>query len=208
MFGLLRDLANPLAAPPDINPGPTAGTYVAIDRAVGGAAAQRHPAARAPAPTAPRLIAGADVQRMRDDRQNFVSDAGRRTDAVLLDQREKVTELGPFAQLQWTANEHLLLSARRPVRLGAVRPRRPVPGRRVRRQRRAHHVVAERQRRRELGVRRSLRALRQRLHRRSRRRRPPSWSTSPTARRLQPGARAAARGELRDRRPRPADAAG
>ncbi len=58
----------------------------------------------------PRLIAGADLQRMRDDRQNFVSDAGRRTDAVFLDQREKVTEIGPFAQLQWTANEHLLLS--------------------------------------------------------------------------------------------------
>jgi len=29
---------------------------------------------------------------------------------VFLDQREKVTEIGPFAQVTWTANEHLLLS--------------------------------------------------------------------------------------------------
>jgi iron complex outermembrane recepter protein len=109
LFGLLRDLANPLAAPPDINPGPTAGTFVAIDRAVGG---MRLSAARrlGPGETSPRLVAGADVQRLRDDRQNFVSDAGRRTDAVFLDQREKVTEIGPFAQVTWTANEHLLLS--------------------------------------------------------------------------------------------------
>ncbi len=109
LFGLLRDLANPLAAPPDINPGPTAGTFVAIDRAVGG---MRLSATRrlGPAETSPRLVAGADVQRLRDDRQNFVSDAGRRPDAVFLDQREKVTEIGPFAQVQWTANERLLLS--------------------------------------------------------------------------------------------------
>ena len=109
LFGLLRDLANPLAAPPDINPGPTAGTFVVIDRAVGG---MRVSASRrlGPGEASPRLVAGADVQRLRDDRQNFVSDAGARTDAVFLDQREKVTEIGPFAQLQWTANEHLLLS--------------------------------------------------------------------------------------------------
>lgn len=109
VFGLLRDLANPLAAPPDINPGPTAGTFVAIDRAVGGvrlSTTRRLSGAEA----APRLVAGADIQRLRDDRQNFVSDAGAKTDAVFLDQRETVTELGPFAQLQWTVNERLLLS--------------------------------------------------------------------------------------------------
>ncbi|HET7426400.1 MAG TPA: TonB-dependent receptor [Gemmatimonadales bacterium] len=109
VFGLLRDLANPLAAPPDIMPGPTAGTFVAIDRAVGGVrlSASRRLAA---AETAPRLVTGVDVQRMRDDRQNFVSQAGERTDAVFLDQREKVTEFGPFAQLQWSPVEPLLLS--------------------------------------------------------------------------------------------------
>jgi iron complex outermembrane recepter protein len=109
VFGLLRDLANPLAAPPDINPGPSAGTFVAIDRVVGGlrlSDSRRLGAAE----TSPRLVTGADVQRMRDDRQNFVSNAGARTDAVFLNQREKVTELGPFAQLQWGPDERLLLS--------------------------------------------------------------------------------------------------
>ena len=109
VFGLLRDLANPLAAPPDINPGPIAGTYVAIDRAVGGA---RLSAARrlGRSGASPRLNAGADVQFMRDDRQNLVHNAGVPTSDVFLDQLEKITELGPFTQLQWSPNERLLLS--------------------------------------------------------------------------------------------------
>ncbi len=109
VFGVLRDLANPLAAPPDINPGPTAGTFVAIDRAVGGIRLSGN-RQLGPSPTSPRLSAGADIQRMRDNRQNFVSNAGQRTDAVFLDQTEKVTELGPFGQLQWSPVEPLLLS--------------------------------------------------------------------------------------------------
>jgi iron complex outermembrane receptor protein len=110
LFGLLRDLANPLAAPPFTGAPPTAGTYVAIDRAVGGARAginQR----LGHGDKSPRLTAGADLQRMRDNRQNFVSNAGQRTAVVLLDQREQVTELGPFAQVHWSPNEQLLLSA-------------------------------------------------------------------------------------------------
>lgn len=109
IFGLLRDLANPLAAPPPVGAGPTAGTYVTIDRAVGGArvsASRRLGAAE----RSPRLTAGADLQRMRDDRQNNVSDAGAITSVVFLDQREQVTELGPFAQVQWNASERLLFS--------------------------------------------------------------------------------------------------
>ncbi|MBA3445351.1 MAG: TonB-dependent receptor [Gemmatimonadales bacterium] len=109
VFGLLRDLANPLAAPPDVNPGPTAGTYVAIDRAVGGV---RLSASRRLGPNseAPRLTTGADLQLMRDDRQNLVHDGGVPTSTVFLDQLEKITELGPFAQVQWSPNERLLLS--------------------------------------------------------------------------------------------------
>jgi iron complex outermembrane recepter protein len=110
VFGLLRDLANPLAAPPFAGAPPTAGTYVAIDRAVGGARVgldQRLGGSE----TSPRLTAGADLQRMRDDRQNFVSNAGQRTGVVLLDQREKVTEFGPFAQVHWSPDQRLLLSA-------------------------------------------------------------------------------------------------
>ncbi|HEU5304760.1 MAG TPA: TonB-dependent receptor, partial [Gemmatimonadales bacterium] len=110
IFGLLRDLANPIAAAPPVGAGPTAGTYIVIDRTVGGA---RFSANRKLGPDArsPKLVAGADLQRMRDDRQNYVSDAGARTSTVFLDQLEKVTEIGPFAQVQWSPNERLLLSA-------------------------------------------------------------------------------------------------
>jgi iron complex outermembrane receptor protein len=109
VFGLLRDLANPLAAPPFFGAPPTAGTYVAIDRVVGGArgSLSRRLGSQE---QAPKLTAGFDLQRMRDDRQNFVSDAGAPTPAVLLDQREQVTELGPFAQVQWTPAPPILVS--------------------------------------------------------------------------------------------------
>jgi iron complex outermembrane receptor protein len=109
VFGLIRDLANPLAAPPFTGAPLTAGTYVAIDRAVGGARAGVN-RRLGTGEQSPRVTAGVDLQRMRDDRQNFVSDAGRRTDVTLLDQREQVTEFGPFAQVQWSPNEQLLLS--------------------------------------------------------------------------------------------------
>jgi iron complex outermembrane receptor protein len=109
IFGLLRDLANPLAAPPFDGAPLTAGTYVAIDRAVGGARGSLN-RRLGTGDRAPRLTAGIDLQRMRDDRENFVSDAGTPTATVLLDQREQVTELGPFAQVQWTVVPQFLLS--------------------------------------------------------------------------------------------------
>jgi iron complex outermembrane recepter protein len=109
VFGLLRDLANPLAAPPDINPGPTAGTYVAIDRAVAGTRLSTSHKLGGNEES-PRINAGADVQFMRDDRQNFVQNGGVPTSTVFLDQLEKISELGPFAQFQWSPNPQLLLS--------------------------------------------------------------------------------------------------
>ncbi len=109
VFGLLRDLSNPLAAPPPGPFAPTAGTFVDIGRMVGGARASA--AYRlGSSPQSPRLTAGADVQRMRDNRLNLRSESGQPTDSVLIDQREKITEFGPFAQLAWTPNERLLLS--------------------------------------------------------------------------------------------------
>jgi iron complex outermembrane receptor protein len=110
VFGLVRSLANPLAAPPPTGITPTSGTYVDIDRAVGGL---RGNLSRrlGTAEQAPRLTAGVDLQRMRDNRRNFRSNAGAPTSDVLLDQREKVTEVGPFAQLQWSPRRELLVSA-------------------------------------------------------------------------------------------------
>jgi iron complex outermembrane receptor protein len=109
VFGLLRDLANPLAAPPPTGVTPTSGTYVAIDRVVGGV---RMSANRrlGRGNQSPKLAAGVDVQRMRDDRQNLVSDAGVPTSTLILDQREQVTEVGPFAQLTWSPSERWLVS--------------------------------------------------------------------------------------------------
>jgi len=109
VFGVLRNLKNPLAAPPPSGPGPTIGTYVTIDRVVGGIRASGSRMLGSGA-RAPRLTAGADVQGMRDDRQNFRADGGVPTDSVLLDQREKVTEFGPFAQVLWSPDERLLVS--------------------------------------------------------------------------------------------------
>jgi iron complex outermembrane receptor protein len=109
VFGLLRDLANPLAAPPPTGITPTTGTYVAIDRAVGGARASAN-RRLGTQDRAPELTAGVDLQRMRDNRENFVSNGGQPTTTVILDQREQVTELGPFAQLQWSPSERWLVS--------------------------------------------------------------------------------------------------
>ena len=109
VFGLLRDLANPLAAPPPSGITPTTGTYVAIDRAVGGVRVSGNRRLGS-LDQAPRLTAGVDLQRMRDDRQNLVSNAGQPTTTVILDQREQVTEFGPFAQLHWNPSERWLVS--------------------------------------------------------------------------------------------------
>jgi iron complex outermembrane recepter protein len=109
VFGLLRYLKNPLAAPPPTNVTPTSGTYVDIDRAAGGARGSMSRSLGSAA-ASPRLTAGVDLQRLRDDRRNFRSDRGAPTSEVLLDQREKVTEFGPFAQLQWSPREEFLLS--------------------------------------------------------------------------------------------------
>ena len=110
VFGVLRDLANPLAAPPPGPFVPSLGTYVHIGRVVGGARVSgSHRLGTTP--LAPQVTVGADLQRMRDNRQNFVAVSGVPTDSVLIDQRERITELGPFVQGQWSPREELLLNA-------------------------------------------------------------------------------------------------
>jgi iron complex outermembrane receptor protein len=97
VFGFLRDLNNPLATPPPSGTGPTVGTYVKIDRKVYGLrlATEQH---LGQSETAPRVTAGLDMQRLRDDRSNFRAVAGV-PDTAILDQQERVTEIGPFVQL-------------------------------------------------------------------------------------------------------------
>ncbi len=100
VFGLLRDLDNPLAT----------NNIVVIDRRAGGVRLQasRHLGEGA----APRLTAGVDGQVMQDDRQNYLGDgAGERTDSLTIDQIERVSEVGPFAQLTWSPQPKLTIGA-------------------------------------------------------------------------------------------------
>jgi iron complex outermembrane receptor protein len=100
VFGLLRDLDNPLAT----------NNIVVIDRRAGGIRLQasRHLGAE----SAPRLTAGIDGQVMQDDRQNYLGDgAGKRTDSLTIDQVERVSEVGPFAQLTWSPQPKVTISA-------------------------------------------------------------------------------------------------
>ncbi len=99
VFALRRDLANPLAT----------NTIIDIDRRVLGARVQGTAALGG---SGLRATAGLDLQRMRDERLNRLGDgAGSPTDSVTVDQRETVTELGPFAQVTWTPDRRLLLRA-------------------------------------------------------------------------------------------------
>ena len=106
VFGLARALENPLATAP---PGPTGaavGTFSAIDRLVGGArfAVQRRLGGRA------KFSAGADFQTMRDDRLNQRARGGISTDTTVADQRETVTEVGPFVSLHLEPTERLTVT--------------------------------------------------------------------------------------------------
>ena len=105
-FGLARDLKNPLATAPPGPAGATVGTYSAIDRIVGGArfAVQHRLSGRA------KLSAGADFQTMRDDRLNQRARAGVSTDTTVADQRETVSEIGPFVSLHLEPTERLTVT--------------------------------------------------------------------------------------------------
>lgn len=110
-WGIRRDLANPIAAPP---PGggttPASGTLVTIDRGVGGIRLDADRALGAGV----RLAVGGDVQRMRDHRRNERQTGGEPTlptDTLVLDQVETVTSTGAFARLGWMPATRVRLEA-------------------------------------------------------------------------------------------------
>lgn len=108
VFGLRRELTNPLATPPPFGTAPTAGTWNGIDRRAGGVRVTA--AAPVGGPGTPiRLSGGVDLQAMRDDRRNERSVNGVPTGEVIADQRETVRELGAFVQGVWDASRHLLI---------------------------------------------------------------------------------------------------
>lgn len=100
---LTREIDNPI--PPRI---------IALTRAAGGGRiAYRTAPKRLGARVTGGLSLGGEAQLQRDDRLNFVNDSGRRA-ALVLDQRERVDALGPFALL-WAdvANRLSLLAGAR-----------------------------------------------------------------------------------------------
>lgn len=109
-----RDLDNPLATAPPAPADPTEGTFNTIDRVVLGTRAE---AAIPFDGNRGTLTLGADVQRMRDERRNFRSDGGQITTALLVDQRETVSEVGPFAHASWQTGPVVLSGGLRYDRL-------------------------------------------------------------------------------------------
>ena len=118
VYGVIRDLWNPLATPPPGAPAGAAGlrvgTLTTIYRHAGGARASL--ARRLPVGTdplrAPLVAVGAEWQEMRDLRQNARDTGGERigpADTLQLDQLETVSNLAPFAQVTWTPVSRLLI---------------------------------------------------------------------------------------------------
>lgn len=109
VFAYRRTIDNPTATPTQPVT-PDGGTFIALDRNVAGLRLS-HGRRLAAALQAPRLVAGLDAQRMADDRSNWRSIGGGKTESLLLDQREEVEQVGPFAQVAWTPDARWSFSA-------------------------------------------------------------------------------------------------
>ncbi|NNG16356.1 MAG: TonB-dependent receptor [Gemmatimonadales bacterium] len=87
LYGLHRDLFNPIAT----------NVIIDLERWAGGV---RLDGSRRVGDVT--IAAGFDLQRMRDDRKNFLGDGmGVPTDSLTVGEIETVTEVGPFAQVGW-----------------------------------------------------------------------------------------------------------
>ena len=112
VFGLLRELDNPLATPPPTPPAITGrnGTYSSIDRRVAGVRLSGTVPSRIMGQDL-RFSLGADFQGMRDHRTNLRSYGGAPVGFALVDQIETVTELGPYLQVHWEPSSRILFLA-------------------------------------------------------------------------------------------------
>lgn len=109
VFGLVRDLESPAATPPRAGAPANQGIWQSIDRQAYGARISADQAIGA-ASVGLRLTAGLDLQRMRDNRTTFLTISGVK-DTVTVEQRETVTEIGPFVQVHWTPVADVVVSA-------------------------------------------------------------------------------------------------
>ncbi len=106
LFGLMRGLQNPLATPPPAPTNSVEGTWVTIDRSLGGARVSATIDLNGPSVTS-----GIDFQSLKDNRSNRRSVSGAKTDTLLLDQAEAVAEKAAFAQLTWPLSERFTFRA-------------------------------------------------------------------------------------------------
>ena len=106
LYGLTRGLQNPLATPPPPPTSATEGTWVTIDRLLGGGRASATVDLAGPSVTV-----GVDAQSLRDNRSNRRSVGGVVTDTLLLDQTERVSETAAFAQLGWPVGDRVTIRA-------------------------------------------------------------------------------------------------
>jgi iron complex outermembrane recepter protein len=108
-----RAVRNALSTAPPGPVTPTNGIYATLDRTFRGArVSARYNLGESVA--APSLLAGFDLQQMRDLRINRRSTAGRSTaltDTIILNQFETVMSVAPFIQGQWTPSTRILFSA-------------------------------------------------------------------------------------------------
>lgn len=108
VFGLLRNLESPAATPPRTGAPFNQGIWQAIDRQAMGVRLSADQGLGA-GDSKVRLTAGIDLQRMRDDRTTNLTIGGVK-DTLTVDQRETVTEVGPFAQLHITPVRDVVIS--------------------------------------------------------------------------------------------------
>jgi iron complex outermembrane receptor protein len=99
VWGLRRKLDNPI--PP---------TIIALDRRAAGTRLTYGASIMGPGGLTARLTAGGELQRQRDDRQNWVNTAGARG-ALSLDQLEHVTTAAAFGQADLAFGDHVTLLA-------------------------------------------------------------------------------------------------
>ena len=108
IFGVTRDLENPLATPPRGGAPADQGIWQSLDRKAGGMRLSADQALTANHRF--RVTTGIDLQRMRDNRTTFLTIAGAK-DSVTVEQKETITEVGPFAQFHLAATPDLLFTA-------------------------------------------------------------------------------------------------
>lgn len=108
IFGVTRDLENPLATPPRGGAPANQGIWQSLDRKAFGVRLAADQSLTASGRF--KVTTGVDFQRMRDDRTTYLTIDGAQ-DSTTVEQRETISEIGPFAQFHLAATPDLIFTA-------------------------------------------------------------------------------------------------